>query len=162
MLFLIYFLLILYLINDIIISGDIQKNPCMEYKCNSTCSSPGKTSGSLERAERSERAHAAFGAPVPVLPVRNNLRGSHFTTNASRFHFRKGLSSRCSWRCTAILFILLFVLLLAISSYMSGEFQLLTSQFYLSLHECTYVWSLVCLVPNIYIIFDRVMVARYT
>lgn len=102
--------------------GDIQKNPSMDYKSNSSCSSPGKQDKStLERMDRNERAHPAFGAPVPVLPVRNNLRASHFTPAGSRFHFRKGLSSRCSWKCTAIVFIILFVVLLAIASYMSGE-----------------------------------------
>ncbi|KAJ0179603.1 hypothetical protein K1T71_005315 [Dendrolimus kikuchii] len=104
-------------------SGDIQKNSSMDYKSNSSCSSPGKQDKStLERMERSDRSHPAFGAPVPVLPVRNNLRASHFPPAASRFHFRKGLSSRCSWKCTAIVFILLFVLLLAIASYMSASY----------------------------------------
>lgn len=103
-------------------TGDIQKNPSMDYKSNSSCSSPGKQDKStLERMDRSDR-HPAFGAPVPVLPVRNNLRSTHFPPAASRFHFRKGLSSRCSWKCTAIVFIILFVLLLAIASYMSGMF----------------------------------------
>ncbi|CAK1578856.1 unnamed protein product [Parnassius mnemosyne] len=103
-------------------SGDIQKNPSMDYKSNSSCSSPGKQEKStLERMDRSDR-HPAFGAPVPVLPVRNNLRASHFTPAASRFHFRKGLSSRCTWKCTAIVFIVLFVLLLAIASYMSASY----------------------------------------
>lgn len=97
----------------------------MDYKSNSSCSSPGKDKSTLERMDRGERSHPAFGAPVPVLPVRNNLRSSHFPPAASRFHFRKGLSSRCSWKCTAIVFILLFVLLLAIASYMSGELILL-------------------------------------
>lgn len=108
-------------ISPLSISGDIQKNPSMDYKSNSSCSSPGKDKSTLERMDRGERSHPAFGAPVPVLPVRNNLRSSHFPPAASRFHFRKGLSSRCSWKCTAIVFILLFVLLLAIASYMSGE-----------------------------------------
>ncbi|XP_028159379.1 teneurin-m isoform X1 [Ostrinia furnacalis] len=103
-------------------SGDIQKNPSMDYKSNSSCSSPGKQDKStLERMDRSDR-HPAFGAPVPVLPVRNNLRSTHFPPAASRFHFRKGLSSRCSWKCTAIVFIILFVLLLAIASYMSASY----------------------------------------
>nr|XP_026491586.1 teneurin-m isoform X2 [Vanessa tameamea] len=103
-------------------SGDIQKNPSMDYKSNSSCSSPGKQEKStLERMDRSER-HPAFGAPVPVLPVRNNLRATHFPPAASRFHFRKGLSSRCSWKCTAIVFIVLFVLLLSIASYMSASY----------------------------------------
>lgn len=103
------------------ISGDIQKNPSMDYKSNSSCSSPGKQEKStLDRMDRSDR-HPAFGAPVPVLPVRNNLRATHFPPTSSRFHFRKGLSSRCSWKCTAIVFIVLFVLLLSIASYMSGK-----------------------------------------
>lgn len=103
----------------------------MDYKSNSSCSSPGKPDKStLERMDRSERQHPAFGAPVPVLPVRNNLRAPHFTP-AGRFHFRKGLSSRCSWKCTAIVFILLFVLILAIASYMSGKYS------------CTYINSYV-------------------
>ncbi|XP_041973220.1 teneurin-m isoform X2 [Aricia agestis] len=103
-------------------SGDIQKNPSMDYKSNSSCSSPGKQEKStLERMDRGER-HPAFGQPVPVLPVRNNLRAAHFSPAASRFHFRKGLSSRCSWKCTAIVFILLFVLLLSIASYMSATY----------------------------------------
>lgn len=95
----------------------------MDYKSNSSCSSPGKQEkGTLERMDRSDR-HPAFGAPVPVLPVRNNLRATHFAPTASRFHFRKGLSSRCSWKCTAIVFIILFVLLLSIASYMSGAYH---------------------------------------
>ncbi|CAH2092375.1 unnamed protein product [Euphydryas editha] len=103
-------------------SGDIQKNPSMDYKSNSSCSSPGKQEkNTLERMDRSDR-HPAFGAPVPVLPVRNNLRATHFSPAASRFHFRKGFSSRCSWKCTAIVFIVLFVLLLSIASYMSASY----------------------------------------
>ncbi|XP_061706463.1 teneurin-m isoform X5 [Cydia pomonella] len=102
-------------------SGDIQKNPSMDYKSNSSCSSPGKDKSTLERMDRNER-HPAFGAPVPVLPVRNNLRATHFPPAASRFHFRKGLSSRCSWKCTAVVFIVLFVLLLAIASYTSASY----------------------------------------
>ncbi|XP_026326589.1 teneurin-m isoform X4 [Hyposmocoma kahamanoa] len=104
-------------------SGDIQKNPSMDYKSNSSCSSPGKQDKStLERMDRNDRSHPAFGAPVPVLPVRNNLRATHFPQGASRFHFRKDLSSRCSWKCTAIVFIILFVLLLAFTSYISASY----------------------------------------
>lgn len=94
----------------------------MDYKSNSSCSSPGKPEKStLERMERSDRPHPTFGTPVPVLPLRNNLRASNYTSAGSRFHFRKGLSSRCSWKCTAIVFIILFVVLLAIASYMTGK-----------------------------------------
>ncbi|XP_050561292.1 teneurin-m-like isoform X9 [Spodoptera frugiperda] len=102
---------------------DIQKNPSMDYKSNSSCSSPGKPEKStLERMERSDRPHPTFGTPVPVLPVRNNLRSSNFPSAGSRFHFRKGLSSRCSWKCTAIVFIILFVVLLAIASYITASY----------------------------------------
>ncbi|CAB3228851.1 unnamed protein product [Arctia plantaginis] len=102
---------------------DIQKNPSMDYKSNSSCSSPGKPEkNTLERMERSDRPHPTFGTPVPVLPVRNNLRSTNFPPTGSRFHFRKGFSSRCSWKCTAIVFIILFILLLAISSYMTASY----------------------------------------
>lgn len=67
------------------------------------------------------------GVPVPVLPARNQLRrpnSSHFpqsgATSAARFHFRKGLARRCSWKCAAIAFILLSVLLAAAISYISS------------------------------------------
>lgn len=102
---------------------DIQKNPSLDYKSNSSCSSPGKPEkNTLERMERSDRPHPTFGTPVPVLPVRNNLRSTNFPPTGSRFHFRKGLSSKCSWKCTAIVFIILFILLLAIASYMTASY----------------------------------------
>ncbi|KAJ9578404.1 hypothetical protein L9F63_005377, partial [Diploptera punctata] len=62
-----------------------------------------------------------FGTPVPVLPVRNNLRrpnSSHFPQ--SRFQFRKGLTSKCTWKCTAIVFIIFSVVLTAALTYMSA------------------------------------------
>nr|CAD7592846.1 unnamed protein product [Timema genevievae] len=64
-----------------------------------------------------------FGTPVPVLPVRNNLRrpnSSHFPQ--SRFQFRKGIATKCTWKCTAIVFIILSIVLAAALVYMSvGE-----------------------------------------
>ncbi|XP_065159892.1 teneurin-m isoform X3 [Atheta coriaria] len=92
------------------------KNPPMEYKSNSSCSSPSKDMKNVA-------AGMPYGTPVPVLPVRNNLRrpnSSHFPP-ANRFHFRKGLASKCSWKCTAIIFIMLSVVLTAALSYISAS-----------------------------------------
>ncbi|XP_076362879.1 teneurin transmembrane protein Ten-m isoform X2 [Tachypleus tridentatus] len=57
-------------------------------------------------------------APVPVIPVRNSVRrpvSSHFAH--SRLHLRKTLSSRCSWKCTALIFIFISIALLTALSY---------------------------------------------
>lgn len=98
----------------------------MDYKSNSSCSSPSKDQ------KNSDRCALPFGTTVPVLPVRNNLRrpnSSHFP-QASRFHFRKGLATKCSWKCTAIVFIMLSVVLTAALSYISGKpFFLLNNQY---------------------------------
>ncbi|KAG5882426.1 hypothetical protein JTB14_007052 [Gonioctena quinquepunctata] len=94
------------------------KNPTIDYKSNSSCSSPSKDMKNSDRC-----GSMPYGAQVPVLPVRNNLRrpnSSHFP-QASRFHFRKGLASRCTWKCTAIGFIMLSVVLTAALSYISAS-----------------------------------------
>lgn len=113
-----YWVLVLFIIDTNVTFADIPKNSTMDYKSNSSCSSPSKE-------KNSDRCGLPFGsAAVPVLPVRNNLRrpnSSHFPPAASRFHFRKGLASRCSWRCTAIVFIMLSVVLTAALSYISGS-----------------------------------------
>ncbi|XP_071034790.1 teneurin-m isoform X5 [Parasteatoda tepidariorum] len=67
-----------------------------------------------------ERCHMSYPstASVPGIPVRNNLRrplSSRFSH--SRFQFRKTLSSRCSWKCTAIIFIFLSLVLLTSLAY---------------------------------------------
>lgn len=97
---------------------DMPKNSTLDYKSNSSCSSPSKD-------KSSERCNLPFGTPVPVLPVRNNLRrpnSSHFP-QASRFHFRKGIATKCTWKCTAIVFIMLSIVLTAALSYISGKFM---------------------------------------
>lgn len=97
---------------------DHPKTPGLDYKSNSSCSSPSKD------VKNSDRVGIPFGTQVPVLPVRNNLRRPNSTNHfsqASRFHFRKGLSSWCTWRCTAIIFIILSVVLTAALSYVSGK-----------------------------------------
>ncbi|XP_031338872.1 teneurin-m isoform X6 [Photinus pyralis] len=93
------------------------KNPTMDYKSNSSCSSPSKD------MKNSDRCGLPYGTPVPVLPVRNNLRrpnSSHFPP-ASRFHFQKGLASKCSWKCTAIFFVVLSIVLIAALTYVSAS-----------------------------------------
>ncbi|XP_049938928.1 teneurin-m [Schistocerca serialis cubense] len=101
---------------NVYIPTDIPKNSALDYKSNSSCSSPSK--GDIQK--NSERCSLPFGTPVPVLPVRNNLRrpnSSHFPP--SRFQFRKGITSKCTWKCTAIVFIILSVVLTTALTYMS-------------------------------------------
>jgi hypothetical protein len=51
----------------------------------------------------------------------------HYSTP---INFRKGFTSKCSWRCTAILVIMLCVVLLSILVYMSSKFiQIVIRQF---------------------------------
>ncbi|XP_063907083.1 teneurin-m isoform X3 [Zophobas morio] len=93
------------------------KNSTIDYKSNSSCSSPSKD------MKNSDRCGIPYGAQVPVLPVRNNLRrpnSSHFP-QASRFHFRKGIASKCTWKCTAIVCIMLLVVLTAALTYISAS-----------------------------------------
>ncbi|KAK7861848.1 hypothetical protein R5R35_013485 [Gryllus longicercus] len=102
---------------NVYIPTDIPKNSPLDYKSNSSCSSPSK--GDIQK--NSERCSLPFGTPVPVLPVRNNLRrpnSSHFPQ--SRFQFRKGFANKCTWKCTAIVFIILSVVLTAALTYMSA------------------------------------------
>lgn len=102
------------------------KNSTLDYKSNSSCSSPSKEQKS------SERNNLAFGTPVPVLPVRNNLRrpnSTHFP-QASRLHFRKGIANKCTWKYTAIVFIILSIILTAALSSISGkDFRSVTYHF---------------------------------
>jgi hypothetical protein len=93
------------------------KNSTIDYKSNSSCSSPSKD------MKNSDRCGIPYGAQVPVLPVRNNLRrpnSSHFP-QASRFHFRKGIASKCTWKCTAIVCVILLIVLTAAFAYISGK-----------------------------------------
>ncbi|XP_063233060.1 LOW QUALITY PROTEIN: teneurin-m [Bacillus rossius redtenbacheri] len=102
---------------NVYIPADIPKNSPLDYKSNSSCSSPSK--GEIQK--NSERCSLPFGTPVPVLPVRNNLRrpnSSHFPPQ--RFHFRKRLASRCSWKCAAIACIVLSAALAVALAYMSA------------------------------------------
>ncbi|KAI5732577.1 hypothetical protein M8J76_001881 [Diaphorina citri] len=102
---------------NVYIPADIPKST-LDYKSNSSgCSSPSKT----DLHKNSDRCPMGFGAPVPVLPVRNNLRRPNSTHHfpPSRFQFQKGFTSKCSWRCTAIALIVLCLLLTAALSYIT-------------------------------------------
>ncbi|ENN71899.1 hypothetical protein YQE_11436, partial [Dendroctonus ponderosae] len=107
---------------------DHSKNSVIDYKPNSSCNSPSKDmKNSLPVAGGGVVGtnSLSYGGQMPVLPVRNNLRrpnSSHFPPAASRFHFRKGLASRCTWKCTAIALIVLCVILTAALSYISDGF----------------------------------------
>jgi len=108
--------------------SDHSKTPVIDYKPNSSCNSPSKEmkNSTLTRVGGVPGTNISlpYGAQIPVLPVRNNLRrsnSSHFPPAASRFHFRKGLASRCTWKCTAIACIVLCVVLTAALSYISGK-----------------------------------------
>ncbi|XP_067120237.1 teneurin-m-like isoform X3 [Centruroides vittatus] len=87
-----------------------------------------------------DRCHLSYTptAPVPVVPVRNNVRrpvSNHFAH--SRFQFRKTISSRCSWKCAAIAFIFVsLALLTALAYFVAVAFP---SWRYASKHPCPVV-----------------------
>ena len=113
----------------------IKKSP-LDYKSNSSCSSPSKMLENHQQ-KNSDRCSLPFGTPVPVLPVRNNLRrpnSTHFPP--SRFQFRKGFTS-CSWKRTAIIFIILSVVLLAAVTYMLGKSKQFFTLLLLLFRTCT-------------------------
>ncbi|XP_075234226.1 teneurin transmembrane protein Ten-m isoform X2 [Lycorma delicatula] len=102
--------------STLLVHNDIPKGT-MDYKSNSSCSSPSK----MDIQKNSERCSLGFGPPVPVLPVRNNLRrpGSTHHFPPPRFQFQKSFASRCTWKCTAIVFIILSLVLTAALTYVS-------------------------------------------
>ncbi|XP_065347701.1 teneurin-m isoform X5 [Cloeon dipterum] len=105
---------------NVYIPTDIPKTSPMDYKSNSSCSSPTKGD---HKSTDSYRMTFGPGGAVPVLPGRGNMRrpnSSHFPQSSRSFQFRKGLASKCSWKCTAIVFIILCVVLTAALTYMFG------------------------------------------
>lgn len=94
----------------------------------SACSTPTK-----DTLKQYDRAYAG-----PMVPTRgifggsatNTLGTGHLTVGSQHHHhhhystplnFRKGFTSKCTWKCTAILVIMLCVILFSILVYMSGE-----------------------------------------
>ncbi|XP_076273630.1 teneurin transmembrane protein Ten-m isoform X3 [Rhynchophorus ferrugineus] len=113
------------------------KNQVIDYKPNSSCNSPSKDLKNMGPGVGSGVGGGGtnsltYGGQMPVLPVRNNLRrpnSSHFPPPTSRFHFQKGFTSRCTWKCTSIILIIVSLVLLAAiscilaSSLMTGSYQ---------------------------------------
>lgn len=118
------------------IFADINKGSPIDYKSGGTgsaCSTPTKETLKYDRAYSGghipARSIGIFGGSAT-----GTLVGTHHHMNpgppSSHHHhhystplnFRKGFTSKCSWKCTAILVIMLCVVLLSILVYMSGEF----------------------------------------
>ncbi|XP_072158624.1 teneurin-m isoform X3 [Bemisia tabaci] len=99
---------------NVYIPADVPKNP-LDYKSNTSCCSPSK------ELSKNDRNNLGYGHPVHVQPVRNNLRRPTSTHHfpPPRFQFQKGFASRCSWKCTAVVFILLSLVLTATLAYMT-------------------------------------------
>jgi hypothetical protein len=95
----------------------------------SACSTPTK-----DTLKQYDRAYPG-GPMIPSQRIfggsaTNTLGGGHLTVGSQHHHhhhystplnFRKGFSSKCTWKCTAILVIMLCVILFSILVYMSGE-----------------------------------------
>ncbi|GFX78850.1 uncharacterized protein TNCV_4158201 [Trichonephila clavipes] len=62
-----------------------------------------------------ERCHLSYTSGVPV-PVCNNVRRSS-PGHYSRFQFRKSFSSRCTWKCTAIVCLFISLAILSALAY---------------------------------------------
>eukprot|EP00102_Acyrthosiphon_pisum_P009702 XP_003248283.1 PREDICTED: teneurin-m isoform X2 [Acyrthosiphon pisum] len=104
---------------SVYIQPDMTKS-VLDYKNTSSCSSPSKT----DIHKSSERCSLGYGVGMPVLPVRNNLRrptSSHHFSSASRFQFQKGFASRCSWKCTSIVLIIVCLLMAVALTYITSS-----------------------------------------
>ncbi|GBN22914.1 hypothetical protein AVEN_160374-1 [Araneus ventricosus] len=66
-----------------------------------------------------ERCHLSYSSGVPV-PVCNNVRRSS-PGHYSRFQFRKSFSSRCTWKCTAIVCLFISLAILSALAYFVGK-----------------------------------------
>ncbi|KAL7013311.1 hypothetical protein ACKWTF_015326 [Chironomus riparius] len=126
---------------------NINKGSQIDYKSNisggSACSTPTK-----DTLKQYDRAYSG-----PMIPTRgifggsanNTLGTGHLTVGSHQTHhhhhystplnFRKGFSSKCTWKCTAILVIMLCVILFSILVYMSASSMMSWS--YHSSNPCT-------------------------
>ena len=73
---------------------------------------------------------------TPFLPMRNNLASSVDHQKSHR-HFMEKNMNKCSWRCIAIFFVVLAVILSAALAYITGKFVYIFS--------CLFTFSAVCL-----------------
>jgi len=60
-------------------------------------------------------------ADTPFLPVRNNLQPRCNGRGPSPPRFEKDLTRKCSWRCVAIFFVVLAIILSAALAYITGK-----------------------------------------
>jgi teneurin len=121
-------------INEQFAFADINKGSPIDYKSGETgsaCSTPTKETLKYDRAYSGghipARGIGLFGGSAT-----GTLVGTHHHMNpgppshhhhhySTPLNFRKGFTSKCSWKCTAILVIMLCVVLLSILVYMSGK-----------------------------------------
>lgn len=95
--------------------ADINKGSPIEYKTgNSACSTP--TKDTLKSYDRN-----CIGGPV--LPPRSTMMGPPSHHYSAPLNFRKGLASKCTWKCTAIIVILLSVVLTCTIIYMTSKLK---------------------------------------
>ncbi|XP_073990852.1 teneurin transmembrane protein Ten-m isoform X9 [Rhodnius prolixus] len=102
---------------NIYIPSDMPKGT-LDYKSNSSCSSPSK----VDMQKNQDRCSLGFGGPVPPgLQLRNSMRrpNSNHHFPPTRLQFQKSLTSRCSWKCAAIICIILSLVLTAALTYMA-------------------------------------------
>ncbi|XP_069951086.1 teneurin-m-like isoform X3 [Cherax quadricarinatus] len=116
---------------NVYIPSDMPKTSTLEYKSglhSPSLHSPVK--GDAQKAMEGYNVQFGGGLPAPVLPVRNNLRrpgpgaGPRGVGGPSSSGGRGPGSPRCSWRCTAIIFITIAVVLAAILIYIAATSSL--------------------------------------
>ncbi|XP_066954350.1 teneurin-m-like isoform X2 [Macrobrachium rosenbergii] len=114
---------------NVYIPSDMPKPSTLEYK--SSLHSPSLHSpvkGDQQKVMEGYNVQFGGGLPAPVLPVRNNLRrpghGNRGVGTASSSVGRGQGSPRCSWKCTAIIFITIAVVLAAVLIYIAATSSL--------------------------------------
>lgn len=108
------------------IFADINKGSPIEYKSGSACSTP--TKDTLKSYDRNYTG--------PVLPPRSTMCGAPSHHYSAPLNFRKGLAAKCTWKCTAIVVIMLSVVLLSVLIFVAGKYK---NNFWMSC--CVIVYS---------------------
>ncbi|XP_071744523.1 teneurin-m isoform X2 [Lepeophtheirus salmonis] len=83
-------------------------------------SSPSPTKDSLKNSS-SDRDTLHYGTGVPVLPCRNNMRRPLNGSLSPNGRLHKRIRGYCSWRCTAVFFIILTLALTAALIYITAS-----------------------------------------
>ena len=90
---------------------------------------------------------------TPFLPMRNNLASSVDHQKSHR-HFMEKNMNKCSWRCIAIFFVVLAVILSAALAYITGKFVYIFSCLFTTFSclfttfSCLFILSAVCLLKS--------------